>query len=40
VLGFSLNKENYVVLLEDDFLQIRDTLLNMIDLEREHTEEE
>jgi len=32
--------ENYVVLLEDDFLQIRDTLLNMIDLEREHTEEE
>lgn len=39
VLGFSLNKENYVVLLEDDFMQIREALLNMVDLEREHTEE-
>ena len=40
VLGFSLNKENYVVLLEDDFLQIRDMLLDMVELSREHTEEE
>lgn len=26
VLGFSLNNENYVILTEDDFLELRDTL--------------
>jgi hypothetical protein len=36
VLGFSLNDENYVVLTEDDFLTIRQALL---DLGQEHTEE-
>lgn len=36
VLGFSLNNENYVVLTENDFLEIRQT---MIDLLEERTEE-
>lgn len=36
VLGFSLNNENYVVLTEDDFLEIRETLLNLLE---EHAEE-
>ena len=36
VLGFSLNNENYVVLTENDFLEIRQTV---IDLLEERTEE-
>lgn len=36
VLGFSLNNENYVVLTEDDFLEIRETLINLLE---EHAEE-
>jgi Holliday junction resolvase len=36
VLGFSLNNENYVVLTEDDFLELRQT---MLDLMEEHEEE-
>ena len=37
VLGFSLNNENYVVLTEDDFLEIRMVMLNLLE---ELTEEE
>ena len=31
VLGFSLNNENYVVLTEDDFLEIRHVMLNLLE---------
>ena len=36
-LGISLNNENYVIMLEHDFLEIRQ---NMIDLMEERTEED
>ena len=36
VLGFSLNNENYVVLTENDFLEIRQTMLDLLE---ERTEE-
>lgn len=39
VLGFSLNNQNYVVLTEDDFMDLRDSLLFPLYLEQEHTEE-
>ncbi len=31
VLGFSLNNENYVVLTENDFLEIRQTMLDLLE---------
>lgn len=31
VLGFSLNNENYVVLTEPDFLELRETMLNLLE---------
>ena len=31
VLGFSLNNENYVVLTEDDFLEIRQSMLDLLE---------
>ena len=33
VLGFSLNEENYVVLTEDDFLSLRQSLLDLASTE-------
>lgn len=37
VLGFSLNNENYVMLTEDDFLALRESVLGY---DEENTEEE
>lgn len=31
VLGFSLNNENYVVLTEDDFLELRQTMIDLLE---------
>lgn len=37
VFGFSLNNENYVVLTEDDFMELRQTVLDLLE---ERTEKE